>query len=629
MQSLLNPAVGKRLNWEPAVSLLDLHAPAQSVFDAFAPRSPEDSGFARWMRRTVYSVFLVQMTFLALWSGNGRAAVSNVLQLFIGLGATAVCLCNARLRPLERRFWQLIAAGFFLWTAALGVSIVYENVLHATTTSWWPSDLLFFVSPAPFLLAAFDDGSRHLGINLVDVLQLVTVSVAVYLCFIYAPWRVLGDSIEFGLREWKIFLVRDTLLFLLALGRLVHDRRWSSSGALAAYLLVSGIGEGVYLLFQAQNLLHSGTLADIVWSGPFVLAVWLAQHRDLPAGQPRPAVKGSLFYSGLVLHALLLAVVLFSVAGFSGAQLRVAQAGLVFSFLLFAARMAGVHRALAARVTEVQELNEGLETRVRERTSQLQAANRDLQRQNAEVLRLSQLKSRFMANVSHEFRTPLNVLTGFSSLLLSGAAGDPAKSQQYLEHIRKSALDLSGLVSDVLDYADLDAGDVKLNMGPVDLGIVCRESVLALKPVLFDREVTVDCRVPAAAITADESRLRQVLLNLLSTAIQFTPRHGTIRFHGFQFPGCAEIRICDGGHGIPPERIDEIFSEFSQLGPDSNREFAGAGLRLALARRLIEMHGWSIRAESSPGNGTAFVFTIPMAPQRQVAPEPVPSPRSS
>ena len=570
------------------------------------------------MRRTVYSVFLAQMAFLALWYGKGRAPVSNILQLFIGLGATAVCLCNARLRPLERRFWRLTGAGFFLWNAALAVSIVYENVLHATTISWWPSDLLFFISPAPFLLAAFDDESQHRGINLVDVLQLVTVSVAVYLCFIYAPWRVLGDSIEFGLREWKVFLVRDALLFLLLLGRLARDRRWSSSGALAAYVLASGAGEGIYLRFQAMNVLHSGTLADIVWSGPFVLAVWLAQRRDLPERLSRPSVKGALFYSGLVLHALLLAVLLFSVAEFSGVQLRVAQAGLVLSFLLFGVRMAGVHRALAARVAEVQELNQGLETRVRERTSQLQDANRDLQRQNAEVLRLSQLKSRFMANVSHEFRTPLNVLTGFSSLLLSGAANDAGKSRHYLEHIRRSALDLSGLVSDVLDYADLDAGDVKLNLAPLDLGTVCRESVLALKPVVHARELTVDCRAPAVTVIGDEARLRQVVLNLLNTAVQFTPRHGTIRLIGARLPGYAEIRICDNGPGIPPERVGEIFGEFSQLGPDSKREFAGAGLRLALARKLVEMHGGAIRAESSPGHGTIFVFTVPAAPHAPV-----------
>ncbi|MBZ5520808.1 MAG: HAMP domain-containing histidine kinase [Acidobacteriia bacterium] len=578
------------------------------------PSPLESPQLGAWLRRTVFALFTLHIAFLLFWSGAGRAPISNILQLLIGLGATAVCFYNARLAAGLSRFWRITGAAFLLWNAALAVSIVYEDVLYASTTSWWPSDLLFFIAPAPLLLTAFDDTTEHRRISFIDVLQLVTVSVAVYLCFIFVPWKALGDSVEFGLREWKVLLIRDAIMFLLFLGRLWRDREWSSSGAVAAYLLVYGAGEGVYLYYQAQNILHSGTLADLVWSAPFIVALLISRRPQRQSAAPVSRPSGALFYGAMALHVLLLVAVLFSVTTFTGAQLRIAQTGLVLSFFLFAVRMVRVHRVLAGTIREVQVLNQGLETRVQERTRQLQAANRDLQRQNAEISRLAKLKSRFMANVSHEFRTPLNAMIGFSSLLLGENGHDAAKHRQYLEHVHKSAVDLSRLVNDVFDFTGLEAGDFQLALGPVNLQDLCREIVTGLGPVLQEKQLRAECQVATVQVAADKARLRQVLLNLMNTAIQFTPPHGTIRLTVMELPGVAEIRICDDGQGIPLEGMEEIFSEFSQLGPDRERQIAGPGLRLVLARKLIEMHGGTIHVENDHGHGTSFVFTIPLVP---------------
>jgi signal transduction histidine kinase len=591
---------------------------------AFTPEAPSSSGAPRealqphgegqpwgvWARRSVFAFFALHIVFLLLWTGPGRAPTSCLLLLCISLGSTAVCFYNARLAPVRSRFWKLTGASFLLWSVSLAVSIVYEDVLHISINSWWLGNLLALVAPAPLLLAV-DDSAETRRIRFVDVLHVVTVSVAVYLCFIFIPWRNLGDSAEFGLRVWKVSLIRDAVMTLLLLGRLLRDREWPSSGAVAAYLFAFGAGESVYLYYHAQGRLHSGALADMVWSVPFVLAVLISRREHGWKTLPRRGRKGAVLYGAVILHAVLISALLFSIATFTGTQLRVAQAGLALSFLMFAIRIVRIHRVLAETIEQMQSLNQGLETRVQERTRQLQMANRKLQLQNTKISRLVAFKRRFMANVSHEFRTPLNAVIGFSSLLLQGSGHDAGKRRQYLEHVRRSAIDLSWLVNDVLDYVDLDTGDARLSLVPVELRNLCRTVVTGMEPVLDEKQLQIDCQIAEVRVMADEARLRQVVLNLLKTAIQFTPPHGTIRLFVDERPGQAEIRICDGGHGIPLERMEEVFGEFSQLGPDREMQMAGPGLRLALARKLVEMHGGSIHVESGFGQGASFIFSLP------------------
>ncbi len=561
-------------------------------------------------RRAVYALLLAQVVFLLFWRGEGRAPVSNVLQFLIAAGAGAVCLSLARTGGVLRRFWLIVAAGVILWDVAEAVSIFYENVLRASTTAWWPSDLLFFVAPAPLLLTLFDGSEEQKRISVIDVLQLTTVAVGVYACFIFAPWRAMGDSVGFGLLEWKVFLIRDAVMFVTLSVRLLRRREWFSRGAVSAFLLSAGIGQGIYLYYQAQGVLHSGTMADLVWSLPFVFLAMLARPR-LSEDSDAPGLRGALFYGALALYGIFLTAMLFSVARFSATQLRVAQATLILAFLLFALRLIGVHRALAAKMTDVQSLNHGLESRVAERTRQLQKANTALLLQNAEVTRLAQIKSRFMANVSHEFRTPLNAMIGFSSLLLAEDMSHLPRNRKYVEHIQESAMDLSGLVHDVLDYSDMDSGNIILSPVIINLKASSGELIAGLGSALHDKQLVLECLMPDMTVAADRSRLRQILTNLLKTAMRFTSANGTIKLTGVEMPGCAEITISHAGRELAPERLEEAFTEFSQLGPDRNDEFAGAGLSLAIARRLVELHGGTIHIESSPGSGSSFVFTIP------------------
>ena len=561
-------------------------------------------------RRAVYALLLAQVVFLLFWRGEGRAPVSNVLQFLIAAGAGAVCLSLARTGGVLRRFWLIVAAGVILWDVAEAVSIFYENVLRASTTAWWPSDLLFFVAPAPLLLTLFDGSEEQKRISVIDVLQLTTVAVGVYACFIFAPWRAMGDSVGFGLLEWKVFLIRDAVMFVTLSVRLLRRREWFSRGAVSAFLLSAGVGQGIYLYYQAQGVLHSGTMADLVWSLPFVFLAMLARPR-LSEDSDAPGLRGALFYGALALYGIFLTAMLFSVAGFSGAQLRVAQVTLLLAFFLFALRLIGVHRALAAKMTDVQSLNHGLESRVAERTRQLQKANTALLLQNAEVTRLAQIKSRFMANVSHEFRTPLNAMIGFSSLLLAEDMSHLPRNRKYVEHIQESAMDLSGLVHDVLDYSDMDSGNIILSPVIINLKAFSGELIAGLGSALHDKQLVLECLMPDMTVAADRSRLRQIMTNLLKTAMRFTSANGTIKLTGVEMPGCAEITISHAGRELAPERLEEAFTEFSQLGPDRNDEFAGAGLSLAIARRLVELHGGTIHIESSPGNGRSFIFTIP------------------
>src|SRR5258708_12524756 len=176
---------------------------AGMIPDIDAPINRWGPGAGIRSRRAVYALLVAQVVVLLLWGGEGRAPVSNVLQFLLAAGRGAVCLSLARTGGVLRRFWLIVAAGVILWDVAEAVSIFYENVLRASTTAWWPSDLLFFVAPAPLLLTLFDSSEEQKRISVIDVLQLTTVAVGGYACFIFAPSRSIADSAPFCLLEFN------------------------------------------------------------------------------------------------------------------------------------------------------------------------------------------------------------------------------------------------------------------------------------------------------------------------------------------------------------------------------------------------------------------------------------------
>jgi signal transduction histidine kinase len=229
----------------------------------------------------------------------------------------------------------------------------------------------------------------------------------------------------------------------------------------------------------------------------------------------------------------------------------------------------------------------------------------------------SRHKSEFLANMSHELRTPLNAVIGFSEVLAEGMFGElNAKQAEYVRDIMESGRHLLSLINDILDLSKVEAGRMELELGEFDLVSVIDGALLLLRERASRKNIELARSVDDSVgiVCADERKVKQVLLNLLSNALKFTPECGRIAVRAAVREGMDEVAESDTGVGIAPEEQDAVFEEFRQVGASAKR-VEGTGLGLALARKFIELHGGRIGVESELGAGSTFTFTIPVIPR--------------
>jgi signal transduction histidine kinase/DNA-binding response OmpR family regulator len=235
----------------------------------------------------------------------------------------------------------------------------------------------------------------------------------------------------------------------------------------------------------------------------------------------------------------------------------------------------------------------------------------------------SAAKSDFLAAMSHELRTPLNAIIGFSELLAedSETAPDAATVTTYAEHIHGSGLHLLELVNDVLDLARVEAGRLDLKPVPFDLDALVRQTIASVQPLADQKAQTVKLELAAVVIDADPSRIRQIVLNLVSNAIKFTGSGGEIRV-SVSLDGLDDVQlaVADNGRGIAAADHERIFEAFQQGDGDPvSQHHEGTGLGLALTRQLVEAHGGGISVRSEMGTGSEFTVRLPL--HRAVQPE--------
>jgi signal transduction histidine kinase/AraC-like DNA-binding protein len=246
----------------------------------------------------------------------------------------------------------------------------------------------------------------------------------------------------------------------------------------------------------------------------------------------------------------------------------------------------------------------------------------------------NELKSRFLSTVSHELRTPLNLIVGLSGILLRESDESdrplPEPYRRDVEHIYAHAQHLGGLIGDVLDLASSDAGKLRLANEFVDLGQALSLVAETGRRLAYDRGLDWQVDLPASGpwVWGDPTRLRQVVLNLVSNAIKFTAR-GQVRLEVNANADSVTVAIHDTGLGIPPEEQDAVFDEFRRSERSVTRGHVGLGLGLAICKRLVDMHGGTIGVRSSgqEGAGSTFYFTLPTVqpPATQVAPAAIPA----
>ncbi len=248
---------------------------------------------------------------------------------------------------------------------------------------------------------------------------------------------------------------------------------------------------------------------------------------------------------------------------------------------------------------------------------------RDLsERVHAETMRQeSEAKSRFVAAMSHELRTPLNSILGFSQLLSSSGSGDlNDRQQRYVGHIESSGRHLLALINDVLDLSKVEAGQMEVELEPIELQPLLDEAINQIRPLADTKslELVLDPG-PGIWIRADGRRFLQVMLNLLSNAVKFTKAGGTVRVVATRAGRTARISVIDTGIGIPPDEQQRIFEEFTQVDRQSARSIEGTGLGLALSRRLLQLMRGTIEVESHEGQGSTFSVILPRIRPGEVA----------
>lgn len=269
-------------------------------------------------------------------------------------------------------------------------------------------------------------------------------------------------------------------------------------------------------------------------------------------------------------------------------------------------------------VLALQESERTLEGRVHERTRELEESEQELARARDEALAANQHKSAFLANMSHELRTPLNAVIGFSEVLSEKYFGELTdKQSEYVTDIHQSGHHLLSLINDILDLSKIEAGRLELAPSEFHLAATCENALSLMRERALRAELTVVEEVDedVGSIVADERKVKQILINLLTNAVKFSEPGGTVTLRARNVGEDVELSVVDTGVGIAAADQQLVFEEFRQVENDYTRKQEGTGLGLALCKRLVELHGGRISLTSAPGEGSTFTFTIPRSVQ--------------
>ncbi|MDD2679484.1 MAG: ATP-binding protein [Candidatus Omnitrophica bacterium] len=247
---------------------------------------------------------------------------------------------------------------------------------------------------------------------------------------------------------------------------------------------------------------------------------------------------------------------------------------------------------------------------------------RELEKAKIQADAANRAKSDFLANMSHELRTPLNAIIGFAEVMQDQYFGPlNEKQKKYVDNINTSGRHLLSLINDILDLSKVEAG--KMELEPENLSLkkdILEPSLILLQEKAHKHNVSLSLEVAPEAdinLAADPKKLKQIIFNLLTNAVKFTPDGGSVEISAKRSQGAAagdfiEISVKDSGIGIKPEDLSKLFQTFSQIESTYTKTVEGTGLGLALTKKLVELHGGKIWVESEFGKGSKFIFSIPV-----------------
>ena len=298
------------------------------------------------------------------------------------------------------------------------------------------------------------------------------------------------------------------------------------------------------------------------------------------------------------------------------------------------AQLALTNQELEESRHRIQAINVELEQRVQERTAQLEASNRTkdelLMREQiirAEAEGANRAKDEFLSILSHELRTPLNAILGWSAMLRQRTLSED-KVLRALETIERNAKSQAQLIEDILDISRIITGKLRLQVRPVNLVPVIESAIESVRLAAEAKSIRLQSRIDSEAgpLLGDAARLQQVVWNLLSNALKFTPKDGRVEIRLERVNSHAEITVSDTGLGISSDFLPFVFDRFRQHDSTTTRSHGGLGLGLAIVRQLVELHGGTVTVVSPGiGQGTTFTVTLPamIIPQPPSDPEPL------
>lgn len=542
--------------------------------------------------------------FLLPWNSPGQSFVYDA----IAVSSAAAIVVGIRIfRPKFAVVWYLLAAGQLAFAVGDVIFNLYAWVWHKDPPIPSVADV-FYLAGYPFLAAGlfllvFRLRSQERRVGLLDALLL---TVAFGICQWVFVMRPLIDSSD----QWtnKAVALSYPAMDVLLLAALVF-LALTPARRLPAYWLLTG---SVVLLIFADELYalapdsYAGTsYLDTCWLLSYVLwgvAALTPSMRELTkprTGRTPRLTNVRLVVLGAAVATAPIVLIVERLLHRDVDAVAVAIGSALLSTLVLL-RLSGLIRSL-----------DGHRRAERQARGEAENAQRLLAQQNQQLVEADRLKDEFVALISHDLRTPLTSIIGYLELTLDD--GNLTEEQRnYLSIVDRNADRLLHLVNDLLFVARLEAGELDLHPNELDLVSVVRQSVAEAEPRAAAKGIDLSCEADGPVpVRADKGRMFQLLDNLVSNAIKFTPRGGDVRVSVGPANGVARLEVADTGIGIAPGEQDRLFQRFFRASTANEQQIPGTGLGLYIARAIVEAHGGSISVQSKPGAGTSFQIELP------------------